>query len=193
MEASIGGSEAEFVGGAVEVSGFEPTAGRPHCEGVDVVVSSGGFAGFSHGGAAEFAAPNDECIFEESAFFEIFDESGGGLIDFAADLIECGVEVGVFAAVVVPVGVVELDESYTAFDHASGEQAVVGEGGLSGLCPVQFECVFGFLFELGEFRGGDLHGEGSFVGFDASLNFGVADFGESEGVESADGTCEVQL
>ena len=180
MESAVGGAEAEFVGGAVEVSGFETTAGCPHGEGVDVVVASGGFAGFAHGSAAKFAAPDDECIFEETAFFEIFDESDGGLIDIATDLIECGVEVSAFAAVVVPVGVVELYEADAAFDHASGEEAVIGEGGLSGLGAVHVECVFGFLFDLGEFGGGDLHGEGGFVGFDASLDFGVADFGESE-------------
>ena len=193
VEATFGGAEAEFVGGAVEVSGFEPTAGCPHGEGVDVVIASGSFAGFTHWCAAEFATPNHECVFEESAFPEIFDECSGGLIDFAADLIECGIEVGAFAAVVVPVRVVELDEADAAFDHAAGEEAVVGKGCLSGLGTVHFEGVFGFLIELCEFRGGDLHGEGGFVGFDACLNFGVADFGESEGIEAADGAGEVLL
>ena len=42
-------------------------------------------------------------------------------------------------AVVVPVGVIELDEPHAALDQPPGEQAVVGERRLAGLGAVELE------------------------------------------------------
>ena len=186
-------SEAHFVGGTVNVSGFDSAAGQPHGKGIDVVIAAGGFPGFAHGSASEFAAPNDESIFEQSASFEVEYECSGGLIDFAADGVESGVEVSAFSAVMVPVGVVQLDKANAAFDHAACQQAVGGEGRLSWDCSVEIECTFAFGAEVREFRGGGLHGEGRFAGFDSSANFGVTYVLHTDGVELTDGAGEISL
>ena len=78
VDGVFGGGEAEFVGGAVDVTALHSTAGHPHGEAVVVVVAAfmvpafGSRLGHFHGGgAAEFAAPDDEGFVEEAALFEI--------------------------------------------------------------------------------------------------------------------------
>jgi hypothetical protein len=78
------GVETELVGFADNGAGFRAAAGEPHREGVDVMIATGGVAVFAHGSAAEFAAPDDERVFEETAGLEVFDEGGLALVDLAA-------------------------------------------------------------------------------------------------------------
>ena len=66
---------------------------------------------FTHRGAAEFAAPDDE--------------GGARLVDIFADLFEVAVEVLAGTAVAVPVGVVKLHEAGAAFDEAAGVEPVL--------------------------------------------------------------------
>jgi hypothetical protein len=122
--------EAEFVGFAHDCAGLHAAAGEPHGEGVDVVVAPGGVAVFTHRGAAELAAPDDERVLEQAARFEILHEGGLALVDLAADFLEVALEIFARAAVAVPVGVIQLDETRAALDEAAGEQAVAGEGRL---------------------------------------------------------------
>ncbi len=54
-----------------------------------VAADEGHFAAaavFLHGGAAEFATPDDECVFEHSAAFEVVDEGGDGFVDTVAEV-----------------------------------------------------------------------------------------------------------
>ena len=78
----LGDVEAEVVGLAVG-AGFGAAAGHQGGEGLGVVVAAGltaeGGVGFDHGGAAEFAAPDDEGFVEEAVAFEILNEGRGGL------------------------------------------------------------------------------------------------------------------
>ena len=68
----LGDVEAEVVGLAVG-AGFGAAASHESGEGLRVVVASGfsaeGRVGFDHGGAAEFAAPDDEGFVEEAVSF----------------------------------------------------------------------------------------------------------------------------
>src|SRR5687768_14814553 len=80
------------------------------------------------GGAAEFAAPNDECVVEEAALFEVLNEGGAGLVGGLGLAFDFGGEI----AVVVPIAMDELDERHIAFGEAAGEKAVVGETGFAG-------------------------------------------------------------
>ena len=158
---------AEFVGGTPCDAWFDAAAGEPHGERVDVVVAAGALA---HGGAAEFAAPDDECVVEHAAFLEVFDESGAGLVGVEGGLGHGFLDV----AVVVPCAVVELDEADPAFGETAGEETIAGEGTVAGfLDAVEVEDVLGFVAEVGEFRDTGLHAEGEFVLGDAGGGFRV--------------------
>src|SRR5436853_103581 len=73
-----------------------------------------------NGGAAELAAPNHQRIVQHAALFQVADQSRRRAIYLLG--FEC--DVGLDTAVVVPIAVVELDESYTALGQPSGQQAV---------------------------------------------------------------------
>ena len=78
----LGDVKAEIIGFAVG-AGFGSAAGHEGGEGLRVVIATGltaeGRVGFNHGGAAEFAAPDDESFVEEAVAFEVLNEGGGGL------------------------------------------------------------------------------------------------------------------
>ena len=176
------GFVAEFVGGTVGVSWAGTAACHPDGEGGGVVVASdeGHFATaavFAHGGAAEFAAPDDEGIVEEAAAAEVGEEGVAGLVDAAAFVLEAVVE-GFFASgtVAIPAPVEELDEADAAFGEASGEEAVIGEGFAAGLGAVEVVDFLGFGGEVEGVGGGELHAEGHFVLGDSGHGFRVACF-----------------
>ena len=93
------------------------------------MVASGGLLGvagavLTKGGASEFASPNDEGVFEQTAFLQVLNEGGGWGVGVDALLFELGEKV----AVLVPSGMHELNEAGPAFQKAAGGQAIVGEG-----------------------------------------------------------------
>ena len=128
--------EAEIVGPADGLAGLDAGAGEPHGVGVNVVVAADCLAGLAHGGAAEFAAEDDQRIFQQSSLLEVLEQRGAGLVDLLAAIVKRLAEVLIGAAMVVPIGVIELDESDVALDEASREQAVVGEGAAAGFGAV---------------------------------------------------------
>src|ERR1700752_2063646 len=73
----------EVVGLAESDAALDPTSSHPQAEAPWMMVASE--AGFSDlalavSGAAEFASPNDESILEQTAPFQIHDQSRGSLI-----------------------------------------------------------------------------------------------------------------
>ena len=92
-----------------------------------MVIAADRLAVFAHRSAAEFPAPNDEGVFQHSAFLEIEDEGGAGLVDVFADFLKVFVEIFTGASVAVPVSVIELHEAGAAFDETASEEAVGGE------------------------------------------------------------------
>ena len=83
------------------------------------------------------------------------------------------------AAVVVPVGVVELHKPRAAFDEPPGQQAVASVGRFSWLLdPVEAEGLGGFAGDVGELRGAGLHAEGHLVAGDAGGDLGVTGVGQ---------------
>ena len=146
----LGGVVSDVVGFAVD-AGFDACAGHPHGEGVGVVVAAdeaffefGVFVVLHHGGASEFAAPDDEGFIEEAALFEVFEEAGDGEVGVAGVFVVVVFEVAVGVPVVVVVGAagVDLDEGGAAFDEATGEEAFFAEVGGA------------FVVEAVEFLGG---------------------------------------
>ena len=79
---------AQLVGFTDRDAGFHTAAGQPHGERFDMMISSQEIAGFALGRAAEFAAPDNKCIIEDSPTFEIFDQSCRGLVHLLAQLVE---------------------------------------------------------------------------------------------------------
>ncbi len=180
---------AEFVGCAVGGAGLDAAAGEPHGEAFDMVVAA--FAAFflGHGSAAEFSAPDDECVVEEAALFEVGEEGPGGFIgEWAAD-----VHIFDEVAVVVPSAVVEVDEADAFFGEAAGEEAIGGVGAVAGLGSVHIEDVLGFVAEVHQVGDGHLHLEGHFVGGDPGFDFWVMDGEVPVGVELLDGLDELLL
>ena len=139
--------EAEVIGFSVG-AGFGAAAGHEGGEGLRVVVASGFAAergvGFDHGGAAEFAAPDNEGFVEETVTFEILDEGRGGLGGLLAVVLGGAFDVGVG----VPAGVVDVDEADTALDHASGKEAGAGEGMFVAVAAVEIDRFVGLGFEF---------------------------------------------
>ena len=176
--------EAEFVGLAEDLARFHAATGEPHGEGVDMMVATGGIAVFSHGGASELAAPNDEGILEQASLLQVLDEGGLALIDLAADFLEVAFEVFAGATVTVPVGVIQLDEADAAFDESTGEEAVATEGWFIFFDAVKGESRSALSLKIDQFRGAGLHAGRHLVGGDAGVDFGVTGF---------DGTLKVQI
>jgi hypothetical protein len=88
--------------------------GEKHREGSIVVVAA--IVALSHGRAAEFAAPDDESVFEQVAVLEVLDQSGDGLVGVLAVFRQRFVE----AAVLVPSFMEKLNEADVALNESAG-------------------------------------------------------------------------
>ena len=75
-------------------------------------------------GPAEFTAPDNEGLIEQAALLEIVKEGGARLIDVAALVGKTAGDVGVM----VPVIVIDLDETDATLDEAAGEQGRISKG-----------------------------------------------------------------
>ena len=140
-----GDMEAEVVGLAV-ASWFGAAAGHEGGEGLRVVVTSGlaaeGRVGFYHRSAAEFSAPDDEGLVEESVAFEVLNKGRGCLGRLLAVIFGGALNVGVG----VPAGVVDVDEPDAALNHPSGEEASAGKGVFVPVAAVKIDRFVGLGF-----------------------------------------------
>ena len=119
--------KAELVGLAIDLPRFEAAAGKPHREGIDVVIAAGVLPHFPHRRAAELATPDHDRVVEQSALFQVTDRArrwGWSIVKAFCGQV-CFQCFG-WSAVVIPVGVVELHEPHAAFDQPPGQQAVAG-------------------------------------------------------------------
>ena len=139
VDGILSGVEPEFVRGPKGETGFHAAAREPHGESVRVVITAV-VAALNHRRATELTAPDDDGVLEESALLQITHQSGTGLVGLPALFGESLRE----AAVVIPGLVEELNEANPTLDQAAGEDAVIGEGGLSGFGTVHVEDVPGF-------------------------------------------------
>lgn len=111
----------EFIGLAVDHAAAGTASGHPHGEAAGMMIAPVVVAGkpaLGVDGAAEFTAPDDEGVLEQTVAFEILDQAVGGLIDIATLGRHATADIGV----VIPVVVVDLDEADAALDEATGEQ-----------------------------------------------------------------------
>ena len=90
-------------------------------------------------------------------------------------------------AVVVPIAVIELDETHAAFGQAARQQTVGGKrAGLLRVFSIEFESAGRLLGEIGQVGHGSLHAERHFVLGDAGVGFGIAEFFVFELVQLAE-------
>ncbi len=169
VDGVLDGLVAVVVGAAEGEAGLGTAAGHPEGEALGIVVASVGFPAV--GGAAEFAAPDDERVVEETAGAEVVEECGDGAVNGAAVAAKGGFEV----LVLVPSAMIDLDETDAGLGEAAREEALAGEGIGGGVTDaVAGERGRGFAFEFEEFGHLGLHAEGEFVGLDDALDLGVA-------------------
>ena len=77
VHAAVGDVVAEVVGFAVDVAGPGAAAGHPHGKATGMVVAAVVVVGepaLREAGTAEFAAPDDQRVFEQAALFEVDEE-----------------------------------------------------------------------------------------------------------------------
>ena len=156
------------------------------------MIAADRLARFAHRCPAELAAPDHDGRIEQSLRFQILDEGRARLIRFFAALFERFAEVD-GATVVVPVGVIKLDESDAPFDQPARQQAIPGERGLADLGAVLRQRFLVLLRQVHEFRRGRLHLERGLVGGDPRGDLGVFHFRLTEFVEVAHGPHELPL
>ena len=132
-----------------------------------------------HRRAAELAAVDDERVVEHAARFQVLDEGGGGLIDFAG----AAAHVIAHGAVMVPVAMIELDEADAALGQAAGHQAVGAERAVGAGDAVVREGALRFVGEVAQGRHRGLHAEGHLVLGDARGDFGIIDDAVLQAIE----------
>ena len=101
----------------VDQARLHPAAGEPHGVRINVVVPADRLPLLAHRGAAELPAPDHERAVEQPAPLQVLHQRGARPVHLLADLLQrLGQVQG--PAVVVPGGVVELDEPHPALHQA---------------------------------------------------------------------------
>ena len=115
--------QPQLVGTAHHLSAADAAAGEPHAETGGMVVSSR-FASvdlrFTHGGAAELAAPQHQGLLQQPPLFQILQQRRRRLVRIVAVLLQPLLE----PVVEIPVGVVEHDEADAPLHQAAGQETV---------------------------------------------------------------------
>ena len=88
---------SHFVGLAIRHARLNAAAGHPNGESARIMIATDKLHGltvaiFPHRGTPEFSAPDNQGIFQHAAFFQIGQQCGNRLIDFAAAVDESNVQ-----------------------------------------------------------------------------------------------------
>ena len=178
----FGRIEAQLVGLADRLAGLDAAAGQPHGVGFDVVVAADRAAHLAHRRAAEFSAPDHQRLVEQPALLEVVEQSRTRLVDLTAGLLESFLQV-LAAAVMIPFGVKQRNESRAPFDQPPGQQTIVGERRPAGLRAVGLQRRGRFVAQIDQFRRAGLHPLGHLVAGDPRIDLRVAGHGQSLAVQ----------
>ena len=156
---------------------FGSAACHPDCVGIRVMIASPPRAivdvTLQEWRASEFAAPDDQGVFQQSSTFQIHHQSGARLIRVTALVVEFGCQ----AVVLIPARMHQLDVSAATFNQASGEQAIVGKGTrFLDVWTVQLKRFLRLIGKVSQFGDAGLHLEAHFVLCNARCNFGITKF-----------------
>src|SRR5438876_688438 len=133
IDGVLDGSITQLIGRAVNEAALDAAAAQPDAESGIMVVAA--ITALAHRGAAKFAGPNEQGILEHIALFEIGDQCHARAIYF----LRLERDAFLYAAVVVPILVVKLDEANAALSQAARQQAVRGEGAVARLAAIKIE------------------------------------------------------
>ena len=170
---------AKVVGSTILGATFGPTAGKPHGEGIGVVIATGAVA-LRVGGAAKFAAPDHQSFVEHAALLEIGKQGAHWLVDRPSRDRMVGFDV----VVTIPWDVVDasstaigscenMDEAHTALDQTPcGQELATDQFGVFGADAVEFAGGFVFVVQVKGVGRGGLHSVGQLVGFLPGLQVG---------------------
>ena len=107
-------------------------------------------------GAAKLATPNHQRVVEHTALLEVTHERGGRLVGLAGLRPQAARQ----AAVLIPAGMVKLDESNTALGQAPRLQAVRGESArIFHIVAVLAQHMLRLAGDVGHLRDRRLHAE----------------------------------
>ena len=112
---------ASCIGAAVTESALHAAACHPDREALRVVIAS--VAILCVGRASKFTAPDDKCVVEHAALFEISEQRCDWSIHRAALAFEIDAEI----AMRVPTTLRDFDEAHAFFRESAGEQALSTE------------------------------------------------------------------
>ena len=173
---------AEVVGLAVDVPGLEATARGPDREAPRVMIAAearGLDFALAVARASEFTAPDHDRVIEQPALLEILHERRRALVHFLCPPRQCSGQ----AVVVIPVAVIELDETRAALGEPARDDAVCGEVRRAPFRAVKIKRGIRFLRQVHEFRHARLHAERQLVVFDLRGDGGIAERAELHAVE----------
>src|SRR5689334_1196219 len=117
---------AKVVRNAVADARFHSAAGHPDGKAAAVVVATIVFLfnlPLAINRTTELAAPDDQCVIEQTALLEILDQGRTGLVGVRALFLDAFGQI----VVLVPAAVIKLNKPRAAFRYAAGEQTIVSE------------------------------------------------------------------
>ena len=110
----------EFIGFSIAKATFYPSAGHPHREALDVMVSPGSSFALKHGGPTKFSTPDYQSVFQHATLFEILNQGPCGLIRKSA----AGVHVFFQSAMVIPSAMIKMNKAHSFLCKFPGEQTI---------------------------------------------------------------------
>ncbi len=155
MEGVVHRAAADFVGRADGDAAFDSAAGHPGGEAVAVVIAPAARCVFRGRLTSKFAAPDDQRVLQQAAFFQVLDQPGDWFVCFTRVqvVVRFHVRMSVPVVVVMCSAGVDLDEANTAFDHATSQQTLSAElFALRIIQAVQFLSRLSFLRDINRFR-----------------------------------------
>lgn len=160
---------AHFIRCSVGVAGFGSTTSEPGGKAAGVMVTT--VLALRKWCTSEFSAPPNKGVLKKTTLFEVLQESGDWLVGgVSVDLVLGHVGMLIPTWVNRFVGVVDLNETDSAFGEAAGHEALTPV--VVGRCfadTIHRFGGFGFFREIENVRGIHLHAEGEVEGVDGGV------------------------
>ena len=145
------------------------STGHPHRETLGIVVTSicGALSGRS---SAKLTAPENQSVVQQSALFQVGQQSGDGAVNLQCVFGMSFAQVSVLIPLYECVAVSDLDEPHAGFGKATSHQALASKIlGHFVVQAIEFLRFVGFLGQILQSRHFGLHPERQFVGLDAGF------------------------
>ena len=88
-----------------------------------------------HRRAAKLRTKHNQCLVQHAAARKIFDQSRSATVNLGGRALDVILD----TAVVIPIAVVELDESHATLGQPARQEAVGGKRTVATLCAIQIE------------------------------------------------------